>query len=192
MPALTLEPTPLPGLLLVRPPHFADHRGFFEESWNRRSLAAQGLDLDFVQDNQSLSRAVGTLRGLHYQAPPHAQAKLVRVVRGRVLDVAVDVRRGSPTYGRWHAVELSAENRLQLLVPEGFLHGFVTREPDTEVFYKCSAYYAPDAEGTVHFADPELAIDWGLDPADAILSEKDAKAPAFADFESPFTWSDAP
>jgi dTDP-4-dehydrorhamnose 3,5-epimerase len=178
--------TELPGVLLLEPARFGDARGFFAESWNRRVLAQQGIGIDFVQDNHSLSVAPGTVRGLHFQAPPHAQAKLVRCGRGRFFDVAVDIRRGSPTFGRWLGYELSFDNGLQLLIPEGFLHGFVTREPHTEIIYKCSDYFAPDFDGAVRFDDPDLAIDWGIE-GEAILSEKDRKAPLFRDFVSPFT-----
>ncbi|MFN3644833.1 MAG: dTDP-4-dehydrorhamnose 3,5-epimerase [Gemmobacter sp.] len=181
-----IEATAIPDVRIVTPRRFGDDRGWFSETWSRRALAAQGIDVDFVQDNQSFSRPVGTLRGLHMQRPPHAQAKLVRVLRGRILDVAVDIRRASPTYGRWVAVELSAADGRQLFIPEGFLHGFVTREPETEVAYKCNAYYAPDCEGAVRWDDPDLAIDWGIAPGDAILSAKDAAAPAFRDLDTPF------
>jgi dTDP-4-dehydrorhamnose 3,5-epimerase len=181
-----IEPTALDGVMIVTPRRFGDDRGWFSETWNRKALAAAGIDVDFVQDNQSFSRPVGTVRGLHFQRPPEAQAKLVRVLRGAVLDVAVDIRRGSATYGRWVSVELSAANGRQLFVPRGFLHGFVTREPDTEVAYKCDGYYAPACEGAVRWDDPDLAIDWGIDPAAAILSPKDAAAPAFRDLDTPF------
>jgi dTDP-4-dehydrorhamnose 3,5-epimerase len=139
-----------------------------------------------------MSVAPGTVRGLHYQRPPAAQAKLVRVSRGRILDVAVDVRKGSPTWGRWVAEELSAEDGAQLWVPAGFLHGFVTLEPMTEVVYKVDAYYAPDCDGAIRFDDPDLAIDWRIDPARAVLSAKDAAAPAFRTFESPFVYEPRP
>ena len=151
-------------------------------------MAALGVKIDFVQDNHSMSAAVGTLRGLHYQSPPHAQDKLVRCTRGAIFDVAVDFRRGSPTYRRWVGVELTPENRQQLLVPKGFLHGFVTRLPDTEVQYKCSDVYAPDCDGAVRWDDPTIGIDWGLSGA-PVLSGKDAAAPLFADVTSPFEWS---
>lgn len=185
---MEIEPTPLPGVLRLRPRLFRDARGSFSEVWNRATLAAAGIDLDFVQDNESLSVAPGTVRGLHYQAPPHAQAKLVRVLAGAILDVAVDVRVGSPSHGAWVAVELSAANRWQMLIPAGFLHGFVTRAPDTVVAYRCSDVYAPACDGAVAFADPDLGIDWGIDPARAIVSDKDARAPAFADWASPFRY----
>jgi dTDP-4-dehydrorhamnose 3,5-epimerase len=185
---MKVEPTSLPGVMILTPVRFGDSRGFFSESWNRRRMAEAGLDHDFVQDNHSLSREVGTVRGLHFQAPPHAQAKLVRCGRGRLFDVAVDIRRGSPTYGHWTGVELSAENGRQLLIPEGFLHGFVTRAPDTEILYKCSDYYAPDCEGAVRFDDPDIGIDWGLGATAPVLSDKDAAAPGLAGFHSPFQW----
>ena len=149
-----------------------------------------GIDIDFVQDNHSLSAQVGTVRGLHFQAPPHAQDKLVRVVRGRILDVAVDARKRSPTYGQWVGVELSAENNTQLFIPKGFLHGFVTREPNTEVLYKCSGFYSAACDDGVRCDDPDLGIDWGMDPALAILSDKDSKAKSFADFDSPFRYEE--
>lgn len=185
MSRLMIDQTPLPGLLVISPARHADARGFFAELWNRRRFAAAGIDIDFVQDNHSLSRRPGTLRGLHYQAPPHAQDKLVQCMRGRILDVAVDARRGSPTYGRWFAVELSAADGRQLLVPKGFLHGFLTREEDTEVLYKCSDYYAPECEGAVRW--DSCGIDWGIERP-AVLSERDASAEPFAAFDSPFVW----
>lgn len=181
-----IVPGRLAGTFILSPRRFADARGHFSEVWNRHDLAAAGIEVDFVQDNQSLSVGAGTVRGLHAQAPPHAQAKLVRVLRGRILDVAVDIRSASPTFRAWQAVELSAENGKQFFIPEGFLHGFVTLEPQTEVHYKCSDVYAPDCEISVHFNDPDLAIEWGVPAADAILSDKDAAAPAFHDFTSPF------
>jgi dTDP-4-dehydrorhamnose 3,5-epimerase len=185
------EETKLPGVVILTPRRFGDERGFFSESWNRRAMADLGLDIDFVQDNHSLSRDIGTVRGLHFQAPPHAQAKLVRCGRGRLFDVAVDIRKGSATFGQWVGVELSFENGRQLLIPEGFLHGFVTRAPDTEIIYKCSDFYAPDADGAVRFDDPELGIDWGLEGITPKLSAKDEAAPLMRDFDSPFAWEEA-
>lgn len=182
---MQIDTTPLSGVLILTPRRFSDARGWFSEVWNRQTLAAQGITQDFVQDNHSYSRDAGTVRGLHFQSPPHAQAKLVRCGRGRVFDVTVDIRKGSPTYGKWFGIELSAENGRQLLIPTGFLHGFATREPDSELLYKCSDIYAPDCDGAVRF--DSLGIDWGLDPTTAILSDKDARAPLFADFTSPFT-----
>ena len=187
---MQIETTALDGVLVLTPRRFGDARGFFIESWNRKTLADKGITLDFVQDNHSVSAAVNTVRGLHFQSPPHAQAKLVRCGRGRLFDVAVDIRRGSPTWGAWVGVELSAENGKQLLIPVGFLHGFATREPDTEIIYKCTDYYAPDCDGAVRFDDPTIGIDWGLS-GDPVLSDKDAAAPALADFDSPFIWEAA-
>ncbi|MEL7254976.1 MAG: dTDP-4-dehydrorhamnose 3,5-epimerase [Pseudomonadota bacterium] len=182
---MQIEETNLPGVLILTPARFGDARGFFCESWNRARMEAHGIDLDFVQDNHSVSAEVGTLRGLHYQSPPHGQDKLVRCGQGALFDVAVDIRRGSPTYGHWTGVELTAENGKQLLVPKGFLHGFVTREPNTEVLYKCTDYYAPEADGGVHW--DSCSVEWGLDGA-PILSAKDTDAPPFADLDSPFTF----
>lgn len=185
---MLVEKTALDGVLILTPPRFGDNRGFFSESWNRAQAQAAGIAIDFVQDNHSMSREVGTVRGLHFQSPPHAQAKLVRCGRGRLFDVAVDIRKGSPTFGKWIGVELSFENGKQLLIPVGFLHGFVTREPDTEIVYKCSDYYAPDCDGAVRFDCPTIGIDWGIDAGAAVLSVKDANAPYLVDFASPFTF----
>ena len=180
--------TALSGVLILEPRRFGDARGFFCESWNKQTLKEAGITVDFVQDNHSLSAAAGTVRGLHYQSPPHAQAKLVRCGRGRFFDVAVDVRRGSPTYGRWVGVELSFDNGLQLLIPAGFLHGFITREAETEIIYKCSDYYAPECDGAVRFDDPGIGINWGIEPGVAILSDKDRDAPLLSAFDSPFRY----
>lgn len=185
---MQVEETALAGVKILTPRRFGDARGYFSESWNRNTLAEQGIALDFVQDNHSVSAAVNTVRGLHFQSPPHAQAKLVRCGRGVLFDVAVDIRKGSPTYGKWVGVELSAENGRQLLVPVGFLHGFATRAPGTEILYKCTDFYAPDCDGAVHW--DSCGIDWGL-TGSAVLSEKDAAAPALADFDSPFHWEGA-
>lgn len=183
---MKIEQTPLPGVLMLTPERFADARGFFTENWNRRTLEQAGVYLpEFVQDNYSLTHNVGTLRGLHYQSPPHAQGKLVRCGRGALFDVVVDIRRGSPTYGRWVGYDLSFENGLQLWIPPGFLHGFVTRRFDTEILYKCTDHYAPECDGSVRW--DSLDIDWGLKGA-PLLSEKDARAVDFVDFQSPFEW----
>ncbi|MEP5154487.1 dTDP-4-dehydrorhamnose 3,5-epimerase [Planktotalea sp.] len=144
--------------------------------------------MTFIQDNHSLSETVGTVRGLHFQAPPHAQDKLVRCGKGALFDVAVDIRKGSPTYGQWFGAELSFENGRQLLVPAGFAHGFVTREPNTEIIYKCSDDYAPETEGALIWNDPDIGIDWGITADQAILSGKDEVAPKLADLDSPFTY----
>jgi len=178
----------IPDVKLLTPRRFGDDRGYFSETFNARTFAASvGVNIDFVQDNESSSAAVGTVRGLHFQAPPFAQAKLVRVVRGAIYDVAVDARRGSPTYGAWVGAALSAENGVQIFVPEGFLHGFVTRAPDTIVAYKVNAFYDKASDGAVHWRSPDLAIDWGIAEEDGVLSEKDAAAPQFGGFESPFS-----
>jgi dTDP-4-dehydrorhamnose 3,5-epimerase len=182
--SLKVERLPIPGLLLIEPPRICDARGFFSEVWSHRALAAAGLDVVFVQDNHSLSRAAGVLRGLHFQRPPAAQGKLVRVVRGSILDVAVDIREGSATYGQHVAVELSAANWRQLWIPRGFAHGFCTLEPDTEVLYKVDAYYDRDADSAIAWDDPALGIAWPV--RDPILSEKDRTAPRLADIPPPF------
>jgi dTDP-4-dehydrorhamnose 3,5-epimerase len=185
---ILIEQSALRDILIITPRRFGDERGFFSETWNAAILGEHGINITFVQDNQSLSSTVGTIRGLHYQAPPHAQDKLVRCGRGALLDVAVDIRMGSPTYGEWVGVELSAENGKQLLVPKGFLHGFVTLEPDTEILYKCSDYYTPECDGAIRFDDPDIGVDWGISPDQAVLSQKDAAAPFFKGFDSPFTY----
>lgn len=185
---MKIETTPIEGLVILTPNRFGDHRGFFEETWSRKILAESGIDIDFVQDNHSLSETVGTVRGLHFQAPPHAQAKLVRCGRGALFDVAVDIRRGSPSFGKWFGLELSFDNGRQLLIPAGFAHGFVTREPGTEIVYKCSDYYAPETEGALVWDDPAIGIDWGMGDVTAVLSGKDAEAPGLAGFDSPFTY----
>ena len=185
---ILIEPTSLTGIFIITPRRFKDGRGFFCETWNADALAEHGINTSFVQDNQSLSSNVRTVRGLHYQSPPHAQDKLVRCGRGALLDVAVDIRKGSPTYGAWTGVELTAENGKQLLVPKGFLHGFITLKPDTEILYKCSDYYAPECDGAIRFDDPDIGIDWGISPDQAVLSQKDAGAPFFKGFDSPYTY----
>lgn len=187
---MDVQTTKLNGVLTLTPRRFGDNRGFFSESWNRRVMEEAGIHADFVQDNHSLSREVGTVRGLHFQSPPHAQGKLVRCGRGRLFDVAVDIRKGSPTYGQWVGEELSFENGKQLWIPAGFLHGFVTREPDTEICYKCTDYYSPECDGAVRWDSPEIGIDWGFDGT-PVLSEKDTKAPVLSDFDSPFVWEGA-
>ena len=183
---MQIEDTALAGVKIVTPKKFGDARGFFSEVFSRKAFADAGLALDFVQDNHSYSAEVGVVRGLHFQREPFGQDKLVRVARGRILDVAVDVRRGSPTYGRHVAVELSAANWRQLLVPIGFAHGFCVLEPDTEVLYKVTNFYSPAHDGGIAFDDPDLNIQWGIDPARAILSDKDRKLPRLADIAPPF------
>jgi dTDP-4-dehydrorhamnose 3,5-epimerase len=178
---LSVEDTAIPAVKIVTPKKFGDHRGFFSETWSRKAFTEAGLDLDFVQDNQSLSGPVGTLRGLHFQSPPFAQDKLVRVARGRILDIAVDLRASSPSFGQHVAVELSAQNWKQMLIPVGFAHGFVTLEPDTEVLYKVTAPYGPQNDHGLAFDDPALGIDWLVPHGDLVLSDKDRKHPRLAD-----------
>ena len=172
-------------LIYVVPDRYEDHRGYFGETYSRGRYKELGIDVEFVQDNHSLSRAIGTLRGLHFQAPPHAQGKLVRCGHGAIFDVAVDIRRGSPTYGKWEGYELTAQNGHQLYVPVGFAHGFVTLEADSEIVYKCTDYYAPEVEGAVLWNS--CGIEWSLS-GDPILSDKDQEAPLLADFNSPFVY----
>lgn len=177
--------TSIEGVYIIEPRVFPDARGYFFESYNKKAFDAEVATVDFVQDNESCSSR-GVMRGLHFQRPPHAQAKLVRCVRGRVLDVAVDIREGSPTYGQHVAVELSEENKRQFFIPRGFAHGFAVLS-DTAVFqYKCDNYYCPEADGGISIRDTSLGIDWQIDPADALLSEKDTRHPLFSDFITPF------
>lgn len=183
---LQVEPTAIPEVKVIKPARFGDARGFFSEVYNRDRLFKAGLEFDFVQDNHSWSAKAGTVRGLHFQSHPFAQDKLVRVIRGRILDVAVDIRRSSPTYGRHVAVELSAENWLQLLVPIGFAHGFCTLEPDTEVLYKVTGSYSAEHDRGIAWDDPDLAIDWPVQADAAILSEKDLRHPHLADLPAYF------
>jgi len=182
---LDIRKFPIEGPLLITPKRFSDARGFFSETYSAKSLAEVGITLTFVQDNHSLSSERGTVRGLHFQAPPKAQAKLVRVTRGRIFDVFVDIRKNSPTYGRHDVTELSAENWHQLLIPTGFAHGFCTLEPATEVLYKATDYYAPEAEAGVRWNDPALGIVWPQF-AGANLSAKDRELPTFTQLDSPF------
>lgn len=173
--------TAIPDVKVLTPKKFGDHRGFFSETYNQKALAAAGITLEFVQDNHSLSVEPGVLRGLHFQTPPFGQDKLVRVLRGAVLDVAVDLRRSSPTYGQHVAVELSAENFKQILVPNGFAHGVITLAPNTEIFYKVTHFYAPECDKGVLWNDPDLGIDWPVPESGPILSDKDKNQPRFAD-----------
>jgi dTDP-4-dehydrorhamnose 3,5-epimerase len=181
MPALAITPLAIPDVKVISSPRFGDHRGFFSETFNASAFAAGGIRLNFVQDNHSRSANVGTVRGLHFQSPPYAQDKLVRVPRGRILDVAVDIRKSSPTFGRYVAIEISAEVWNQVLIPIGFAHGFVTLEPDTEVIYKVSNYYAPDHDCGILWSDPALGIEWPVTADTAILSDKDRGLPCLAD-----------
>ena len=182
----------IPEVLLVTPDKHGDERGFFSEVYNHRVLAAAGMDAEFVQDNHSFSSERGTVRGLHFQAPPHAQHKLVRVVRGSIFDVVLDLRRGSPSYGRHVATIVSSASWNQVFVPAGFAHGLMTLDPDTEILYKVSAYYAPTHERGILWNDPALGIPWPLPEREAILSDKDRGYPALADFgESPFVYRES-
>lgn len=180
------EDTEIPAVKIVTPKKHGDARGFFSEVYKLSDWQGAGLDFTFVQDNHSFSAPSGTLRGLHFQTAPFAQDKLVRVVRGRILDVAVDIRRSSPTFGKHVAVELSAENWRQLLVPIGFAHGFVTLEPDTEVLYKVTAIYSAPNDRGLAFDDPDLGIDWGVGPGAVILSDKDKRWPRLRDLADTF------
>ena len=170
---------------VLQPMRHVDGRGFFGETWNKQDLTDIGITIDFVQDNHSMSYRIGTLRGLHFQSPPFAQAKLVRCGRGRLFDVAVDIRKNSPSFGQWFGEELSFENGKQLFIPIGFAHGFVTLEPDSEILYKCSDYYAPEMEGALRW--DSCGIDWPFSDA-PILSSKDAIAIGLSDFDSPFIY----
>lgn len=181
--------TGIPDVKIFTPRRFEDNRGYFAETYNQAKFDALLPGLTFVQDNESYSEKKHTVRGLHYQAPPHAQDKLVRVVKGRILDIAVDIRKGSPTYGKWVSEELSADNGKQLLAPKGFLHGFMTLEPETLVAYKVTNLYHGPSDGAVYWASPELGIDWPVAEAEAVLSDKDVRAPHFENFDSPFHYS---
>ncbi|MDE7160148.1 MAG: dTDP-4-dehydrorhamnose 3,5-epimerase [Muribaculaceae bacterium] len=181
--------TDIEGVVILRPRVFTDARGYFFESYSKRVFDEEVARVEFVQDNESCSSR-GVMRGLHFQRPPFTQAKLVRCVRGAVLDVAVDIRKGSPTYGRHVAVELTEDNHLQFFVPRGFAHGFAVLS-ETAVFqYKCDNYYAPEADGGISILDSSLGIDWRIDAADALLSEKDTRHPLLKDFDSPFVYGE--
>jgi dTDP-4-dehydrorhamnose 3,5-epimerase len=175
---MIIKASPLAGLLIIEPRVFEDSRGYFFESFNRKVLQDAGIEAQFVQDNQSMSQ-YGVLRGLHYQLAPFAQSKLVRVLHGSVWDVAVDIRKNSPTYGHYFGMELSAENRIQLFIPQGFAHGFAVTSPTAVFFYKCDSFYNPEAERGIHFNDPDLAIPWPIPESDAIVSTKDKVLPLF-------------
>lgn len=184
--SLQIESTAHPDIRLLTPARFDDPRGTFSETWNARTFAEVGIGADFCQDNQSWSRQAGTVRGLHFQAPPFAQAKLVRVVRGAIIDVAVDARRHSRHFGQWIRARLSAESGAQIFIPRGFLHGFATLEADTVVLYKVDAHYDAGSSGSVRWDDPDLAIDWGLGERTPVLSKQDAEAVSWSEFRSPF------
>ena len=182
---MKLLPTHLPGLYIVEPRVFGDHRGYFFESYSKAFFEQAGIHADFVQDNESYSSA-GVVRGLHFQAPDKAQGKLVRVQKGKVLDVAVDIRKGSPTYGEHFSIELSGENKKMLWIPPGFAHGFATLEDNTVFLYKCTDTYSPEHEGSILWNDKKLGIDWQVKSPK--LSEKDQKGPNFVEFDSPFVY----
>lgn len=184
--------TKLQDVKLVQPAIFGDHRGFFTESYSEKDFKEAGIDVDFVQDNHSLSTQAGVLRGLHFQKGEAAQTKLIRVVSGAVLDVIVDMRKGSPTYGQWEGYILSEHNHRQLLVPKGYAHGFVTLTDNVNFLYKCDNYYNAEADGGISFLSPELDITWPIDLEKAITSEKDAKQPTFSEFEkeNPFVYGE--
>lgn len=181
---MKITKTKLEGVVIIEPDVFGDNRGFFMESWNKEKMAELGLDYDFVQDNHSKSTVKGTLRGIHFQKGDKAQAKLVRCVKGTVLDVAVDLRKNSPTFKQWVGVELSAENKKQLLIPRGFGHGFVTLTDDVEFLYKADNYYAPEADAGIRWNDPDIGVEWGVE--NPILSEKDKKNPFLKDCDELF------
>lgn len=179
MKKMEIQETELRGVFLLTPKVFGDARGWFMESWSKRVFEEAGIHVDFVQDNQSFSAQKGTLRGLHYQLNPMCQAKLVRCTRGELFDVAVDIRRGSPQYGRWTGARLSAENKRQLFIPRGFAHGFITLTDDVEIQYKADNYYAPECDGGIRWDDPEIGVEWPIKPV--ILSEKDGAAPMLSE-----------
>jgi dTDP-4-dehydrorhamnose 3,5-epimerase len=180
------------GVTLLKSPRFGDARGWFMEVYSEAWAVSAGIDVRFIQDNQSFSIATGTIRGLHFQRPPHAQAKLVRCVRGSIMDYAVDVRRGSPTFGQHVAARLTADGGEQLFIPLGYAHAFITLEPNVEVSYKVSDVYAPDCDGGLIWNDPTIGIDWPLPPGGPILSDKDQRLPTLARFDSPFEYDGRP
>lgn len=185
---MNVIPTKIADLLIIEPTVFGDHRGYFFESFSQQEFDAKVVQTTFVQDNESKSK-YGVLRGLHFQKPPYAQSKLVRVVNGCVWDIAVDIRKGSPTFGQYVGVELSADNKRQLFIPKGFAHGFVVLSQTVVFQYKCDNYYAPSSEGAIAWNDPNIAIDWKIDPKDIILSEKDTKNPLLSDIDTPFDFN---
>jgi dTDP-4-dehydrorhamnose 3,5-epimerase len=184
--SIEIYPTEIPDVKIIRPKRHADSRGFFSETYNKKVLSEAGIDLDFVQDNHSLSVEKGVVRGLHYQMPPFAQDKLVRVIRGSIFDVAVDLRKSSPTFGRHVAAVLSAEEWNQILIPIGFAHGFCTLEPNTEVIYKVTNYYAPDHDRGLFWNDPQLGIQWPISPNQIFLSDKDKRLPSLSELRDFF------
>jgi dTDP-4-dehydrorhamnose 3,5-epimerase len=187
MPNFTVTPLDLDGVLLIVPKRFDDERGYLVETYSAGAFREFGIVAGFVQDNQSFSARAGTVRGLHFQGPPVPQAKLVRAIRGSLFDVAVDLRRGSSSFGRWCGTTLTAAQGEQLFIPRGFAHGFCSLESDTEIAYKMDEYYTPPCEGGVLWNDPEIGVAWPIDPAEAILSDRDHKLPRFRELDSPFT-----
>jgi dTDP-4-dehydrorhamnose reductase/dTDP-4-dehydrorhamnose 3,5-epimerase len=183
---LNIIKTEIEGVVIVDLKVFGDNRGWFAETYSKEKFHQLGIDVEFIQDNHSFSAQKGVLRGLHFQQPPMAQTKLVRCTRGEILDVAVDIRKGSPTYKKWVAVKLTEENKRQLLVPKGFAHGFVTLTDNVEVHYKVDQYYSPENDRGIRYDDPEINVDWGVE--DPILSEKDLKAPLLADSDADFKY----
>jgi len=184
---MPFTPTDMPGLLVFEPNVFEDSRGYFFESYNENIFRQEGIQVHWVQDNQS-SSAYGVIRGLHYQSPPYAQSKLVRVLKGKILDVVVDIRKGSPAYGRSFSVKLSAKNRKQLFIPAGFAHGFSVLSEKAEVLYKCDTFYNKESESGIIYNDPALAIDWQVPPGDEIVSDKDKILPVLADSKNSFVF----
>jgi dTDP-4-dehydrorhamnose 3,5-epimerase len=191
MATFSVTPLAIPAVLLIQPRKFTDHRGYFVETFSDREFERLGIVADFVQDNQSLSVRRGTIRGLHFQIPPRAQAKLVRVVSGSVFDVAIDLRHASPTYGKWCAATLTAAEGNQLFIPRGFAHGFCTLEDNAEVTYKVDDYYAPECEQGLIWNDPDIAVDWPIADEEVVLSDKDIKHPRLLNFRPPFVYSRA-
>jgi len=182
---MQITKTKIPGLLIIKPDIYIDKRGYFFESYNKQKFIENGIEVNYVQDNESRSQK-GVLRGLHFQNPPYSQGKLVRVIKGSVLDVAVDIRKGSPTFGQWDSVILSEENKLMYWLPEGMAHGFLTLEDDTIFFYKCTNLYHKESEGSIRWNDPELNIEWGIQ--NPVLSEKDKNVPFLRDLENKFIY----
>ncbi|SFS84650.1 dTDP-4-dehydrorhamnose 3,5-epimerase [Paenibacillus sp. 453mf] len=185
---MKITPTKLDGVLIIQPDLFGDHRGWFMETYNHSKFAKYGIEINFVQDNQSYSAGKGTLRGLHYQLNPKAQSKLVRCTRGVIFDVAVDIRKGSPNYGEWYGLELSESNKTQLLIPKGFAHGFITLTDDVEVQYKCDEVYSPELDGSILWNDPDINVTWPSNMT-PILSDKDAKAPLLINANNNFVYT---
>lgn len=184
---MNIVSTPFPGLLIIEPKIFGDSRGYFYESYNEKNFHEGGITTHFVQDNQAQS-SYGVIRGLHFQMPPHAQSKLIRAIQGTILDVVVDIRKGSPTYGQSYSIELSAENKKQFFIPKGFAHGYSVLSPTAEVMYKCDAFYHPASEGGIIYNDPALHIDWQIPEASRIISDKDKVYPVLSATQNPFVF----